>query len=82
MIATLAGILAKIGLGFLGDWLLKSQAQKAQTAQTTAEQAGANKQVIVDTAQQANTQEKIAQAEASTDKSADGVIDAARKGEF
>lgn len=82
MIAAIGGLLAKLGLSWLGNLILDWDRNRQQSAQDTAEEAGANKQVIRDTAGTSASEGRIAQAEAQADKTQAGIVEAAQKGEF
>lgn len=82
MIAAIGSFLAKLGLTWLGNLILNWDSNRQATKANADQVAGANQQVIRDTADTAETQGRIAQAEAQTDKTATGIADAARKGDF
>lgn len=82
MIAWLGKTLAGVGLSWLGNLVLDWDSRRQAATANAAQQAGANQQVIRDTADTAATMERIAQAEADSDRSQSAVEQAARTGHF
>lgn len=82
MIAWLGKILVNLGLSWVGNLVLDWDSRRQATKANADQQAGANQQVIRDTADTAAALERIAQAEADSDKTQAAIEQAARTGNF
>lgn len=80
--AFLGRILNALGWTWLGNLLLAMAGDEAQAKVADQKRQGASDQAARTSADTSAAQERIGQAEAQTDRSQAGVVDAARKGEF
>ncbi len=82
MIAAIGGLLAKLGLSWLSNLILDWDSRRQSATANADQKAGANQQVIRDTADAAETERRIAQAEADSDRSKAAIEQSARTGNF